>query len=227
MKTSELQYFFDVSAGCRMRHNEKGVYMVSLSKMSLRSSALLAFCALSQSAQANDSSAEVAVGGLTLTKSDSISMDSEDPFISRGEVRVKYQFTNTSDAPIETLVAFPLPDAPPSDDNDYWPLDSGLQDALKFKTLVNGIPAALMIVEQAKFGGRDITAALKKLSIPLNHRAESFGASINRLAAKDRKKLIADGWIRTGRGQGQAGVAGQFLRARHEKDFSDAVRSAL
>ena len=47
-------------------------------------------------AMANDSSAFVAVGGLTLTQSDAISLDSEELYISREEVRVDYKFTNTS-----------------------------------------------------------------------------------------------------------------------------------
>jgi hypothetical protein len=48
------------------------------------------------SARANDSTAETALGGLTFTKSDAISMDSEDLYISRDRVRVKYRFTNTA-----------------------------------------------------------------------------------------------------------------------------------
>lgn len=61
----------------------------------------------SGAALANDSEAERALGGLTFTKSDAISMDSEDLYVSEKLVRVKYRFTNHSDAPVDTLVAFP------------------------------------------------------------------------------------------------------------------------
>ena len=73
--------------------------------------------------RANNSTAEVALGGLTLTKSAAISMDSEDLYLSRDLVRVKYRFTNTTDAPIDTLVAFPLPDISPGTEGDemtFW-----------------------------------------------------------------------------------------------------------
>jgi hypothetical protein len=50
-------------------------------------------------AGANHSTAEIAISGLTLTKSDVISMDSEDLYISPSSVRVIYRFTNTTDEP--------------------------------------------------------------------------------------------------------------------------------
>ena len=59
----------------------------------------LALIALLQTtpAMANDSSAAIGLGGLELKQSDAISMDSEDLFLSRQKVIVKYRFTNTSD----------------------------------------------------------------------------------------------------------------------------------
>ncbi|KAF2991606.1 DUF4424 domain-containing protein [Methylocystis sp. MJC1] len=85
--------------------------------------ATLAFAAaFSLPSHANDTQAEIALGGLTLKHSDSIRMDSEDLYVSRDRVRVTYRFTNTSDQPIETLVAFPLPDIPPDDmeNKAFW-----------------------------------------------------------------------------------------------------------
>lgn len=43
------------------------------------------------SARANDSTAEIALDGLKLTKSDAISMDCEELYISRDRVRAKYR----------------------------------------------------------------------------------------------------------------------------------------
>ena len=86
--------------------------------------ALAMLCAAAAApAHANDSVAQTALGGLTLTRSNSISMDSEDLYISRDHVRVRYRFTNRSDRPIDTLVAFPLPDIPPATEAEekiYW-----------------------------------------------------------------------------------------------------------
>lgn len=147
------------------------------------------------SARANDSRVEVSLGGLTFTKSDSISMDSEDLFISRNRVRVKYRFTNTSDSPIDTLVAFPLPDIPPysnDDDRSFWGNPSS---RLKFKTTVDGKPLALTLVEQAIFQGQDISSRLTGLHIPLNRFADGLWAAVNRLPKIDRERLIADGLI--------------------------------
>jgi hypothetical protein len=148
------------------------------------------------SARANDSTAEIALGGLTLTKSDAISMDSEDLYISRDRVRVKYRFTNTTDAPIDTLVAFPLPDIPPGTEGDETSFWGDPVSGLKFTTRVDGQPLALQLVEQAFFKDRDVSARLTAVHIPLNRFAGGFDAAINRLSKADRDQLVSDGLIR-------------------------------
>ena len=155
------------------------------------------FVAGATSARANDTSAQLALGGLTFTKSDAISMDSEDLYISRDRVRVKYRFTNTSDAPIHTLVAFPLPDIPPAtDDDDKKTFLGDPVSDLKFKTSVDGQPLALQLVEQALFRDQDVSGRLSALRVPLSRFAQGFGAAINRLPKIERDQLIADGLIR-------------------------------
>src|SRR5512142_3146984 len=80
--------------------------------MSIRGTvAILAGLFVAAEAHANDSAAVIGAGGLELTKSDSIVMESEDLYLSLPEVRVSYVFRNTSDRDVETVVAFPLPDA--------------------------------------------------------------------------------------------------------------------
>ena len=73
-------------------------------------------CAIAAApARANDSTAEVAIGGLTLTKSGAISMDSEDLYISRDIVRAKYRFTNTTPQfrrEVQHMIALNLNDFP-------------------------------------------------------------------------------------------------------------------
>ena len=72
--------------------------------------AALLGAALAGPAIANDSTAELAAGGLVLTRTDAIVMKSEDLYISADEVRVRYVFLNTSGKDVTTRVAFPMPD---------------------------------------------------------------------------------------------------------------------
>jgi hypothetical protein len=159
-------------------------------------------------ARANDSIAETALGGLTFVKSDAISLDSEDLFISRDRVRVKYRFTNTTDAPIDALVAFPLPPIPPGNEAGeeeavYW---SDAHTTLKFKTLVDGQPLDLDIIEQAMLQGRDITARLAALGVPINRFAPGFDKAIAALSATEREKLVVEKAIVNSGGDDWAGL---------------------
>ena len=61
-------------------------------------------------ARANDSSAELAVGGLVFTKNADVSIESEDLTITPDTVTVRYVFLNQSASPVTLTVAFPLPD---------------------------------------------------------------------------------------------------------------------
>ncbi len=141
-------------------------------------------------ARANDSTAETALGGLTLTKSDAISLDSEDLYISRDRIEVKYRFTNTSDAPIEALVAFPLPAILPGEEQAvYW---GDPRADLQFETKVDGKPVPLQIVEQALFNGKDVGARLAALGLPLNRFSKRLDAVINGLPKSERDKLVAE-----------------------------------
>ena len=60
--------------------------------------------------RANDSAAELSIGGLQFLRSNTIAIESEDLRISLDRVQVRYQFVNTSDKPVTLTVAFPLPD---------------------------------------------------------------------------------------------------------------------
>ena len=117
---------------------------------------LTSMLAIAAPIAANDSEAEIAVGGLALKQSDAIRLDSEDLYISADKVVVKYRFTNTSDQDVETLVSFPLPPQP----NRF--VDGMLSDmaadwsSLNFVTKVNGQPVPLQVVHQAEAKGRPV-----------------------------------------------------------------------
>jgi len=156
--------------------------------------ALLAATALTLPARANDSEAETALGGLTLRQSAAITLEREDLFISRERVRVAYRFVNTSDKPVDTLVAFPLPDIPPDDDENlnYW----SRPPEVEFKTTVDGKPVDYDIVQQAIYKGEDVTAKLVALRLPLNRFAPDFDSAIAHAPKIERDRLVAQGLLR-------------------------------
>lgn len=125
---------------------------------------------------ANDSVAEVALGGLALKTSDAITLDAEDLYISKTQVRVKYKFTNTSDKDVETLVAFPLPDQKIEEDGENY--FRNLPEDLKFKTLVDGKPAKLTIIEQAILKDVDVTARVRTLGLSIYAQDEDFTGAV-------------------------------------------------
>ncbi len=131
---------------------------------------VLACCLLAaapHSALANDSSAAIGLGGLVLTRNAAISMDSEDLYISREQVRVRYRFTNRTSRDVETLVSFPVPSLP--DDLGGYLGDREVPDfrRLGFRTTVNGRPVTLGISERAEIAGRDVTRRIAALRWPL------------------------------------------------------------
>jgi hypothetical protein len=120
---------------------------------------------------ANDTSAELAAGGLVLTKSDSIEMRSEDLYISQQAVRVRYVFANTSGKDVTVRVAFPMPDigGPGFFQSDVSiPIDDAAANILGFSTKVDGKPVKAQVEQKAiATDGVDRTAWLVANHIPL------------------------------------------------------------
>lgn len=145
-------------------------------------------------AMANDSEAEVAVGGLQLKQSSDISLDKEELFISEDEVRVDYLFTNHGAKDVDTLVAFPLPDQIYNEESGDGPTHRLSQD-LEFKTTVDGKPIDYQIVEQAILNGKDVTARLAQDGLGViapenNDTAIAF--------FKDKPKAMIDALVKDG-----------------------------
>ncbi|MGO4725998.1 MULTISPECIES: DUF4424 domain-containing protein [unclassified Inquilinus] len=126
------------------------------------------FAAAGTPARANDSSAEIAVGGLVLTKSDDIEMRSEDLFVSAKEIRVTYHFFNRSARDKTVTVAFPTPDVTLDfiDGLNSIPHE-GSENFLDFSTKVDGKAVPTQIEAKAFGNGVDQTALLKQLGVPL------------------------------------------------------------
>jgi Domain of unknown function (DUF4424) len=117
-------------------------------------------------ALANDSEAEVGVGGLVLRKNAHVEMQSEDLYVSAKEISVRYRFYNKSGSDVRTIVAFPLPEVTTDDDDER----RGLSE-LKFFTRVNGVPVTTQIERRALVGGMDRTNVLERFRIPLDPNA--------------------------------------------------------
>ncbi len=159
--------------------------------------ATIAVLALTPSTSANDSSAAIGVGGLELRQNDAISMDSEDLFISRERVRVKYRFTNRSNKDVETLVSFPLPSIP-------WGIAPYLSeqgypnwDNLRFSTKVDGKPATLTRADRVEVNGKDVSARLKQLGWPIDYWENyEFMEKLIGLPEKQKATALKEGLLR-------------------------------
>ncbi len=119
-------------------------------------------------ALANDTTAELANGGLIFVTNDNVEMRSENLFISTGQIRVTYDFFNKSNKDVTVLVAFPLPEIRISgeDDNIAVPTQDPV-NFVGFKTTVNGKPVTTQVEQRVTAVGIDRTQYLRALGIPL------------------------------------------------------------
>lgn len=140
-------------------------------------------------ALANDSEAELGLGGLVLKQSDSVSMDSEDLYISEDQVRISYKFTNHGDRDVKTIVAFPMPPQPNFDDDFFEGNYVPDWENLKFRTLVDGKPVKLTINERIAVDGKDVAKRLTELDLP--HRWYEDYTWLEALQKRPEKELRA------------------------------------
>ena len=96
-------------------------------------------------ATANDTEAEIGVGDLNFTKSRDVKMVSEELFVSREQIAVKYLFRNTSGEDVRSLVAFPLPEFKAGEDRSER---GGISD-VDFQTTVDGRPVSPDVEKRA------------------------------------------------------------------------------
>lgn len=160
--------------------------------------ALALTATLALPALANDSTAELAAGGLVLTKTEAIEMRSEDLFISAEAVQVRYVFVNTSGAPVTTRVAFPMPDI---GGEYFFESDTAIPDRedpaniLDFRTTVDGRPVAMTVEQRAIANGVDQTAWLKAHGIPLALHLDGVGARLDALPRAAQEEAMRLGLV--------------------------------
>jgi hypothetical protein len=141
---------------------------------------LLAACiaGLASAALANDSTATTGAGGLVLRQTADIDMVSEDLFVSVEQIRVHYVFRNRAPRDVTVTVAFPMPDRDLSamrESEVGYPSD--------FHTEVAGRPVAATLERHVLANGRDQTALLQSLRIPLAPTADGTGNIVAALTA--------------------------------------------
>ncbi|HEX3809354.1 MAG TPA: DUF4424 family protein [Rhizomicrobium sp.] len=139
-------------------------------------------CALATPVLADDSTAELAAGGLQFTHAPDIRMAVEDLRISPTDVRIRYEFANDGAKDVTTIVAFPLPDI---DSYEFYgsPIGMVQKDPVNFvgfKAVVDGKPVAVQVEQRAILNGRDVTAQVKAAGLP-----------VNVILARDNNDLIA------------------------------------
>ena len=147
-------------------------------------------------ALANDSSAELAAGGLVLTRNDAIAMLAEDLFISREAVKVAYRFRNTTARDVTIRVAFPMPDV--GDEHFGFhetavPNREAPANLLDFKTLVDGRPVVAELEQQVFAKGVDQTAWLARRGVPLAPYLAETPDALDRLSDADKAAAVALG----------------------------------
>jgi hypothetical protein len=148
-------------------------------------------------AAANDSSAELAAGGLRLTHNAHIRMEAEDLYISRQRVRVSYVFRNLSGEPQTVLVAFPLPEIDSAElgDGDVGITSRDPVNFVDFSVTVDGAPRAYEVNERASLFGLDVTETLRRAGLPLNPMADRVWEKILALPEPTQQALAADGLV--------------------------------
>jgi hypothetical protein len=141
-------------------------------------------------AGANDTAAELATGGLLLTKSAGIEMRAEDLYVSPRQIRVGYRFYNTAPADVSTVVVFPMPEVAVSDAAADIPLPTDdPQNLLGFSTRVDGAPVRARVVQKAVVRGVDRTADLDRLKVPLAPHLRSTDKALTRLPPGDWEEI--------------------------------------
>jgi Domain of unknown function (DUF4424) len=124
---------------------------------------LAATCA----ARANDSTAELSIGGLQFAPTNDIAMESEDLRISLDRVAMRYQFANSAAKPVTLTVAFPLPDIDLSDADNLALPSTDPVNFVDFETRIDGVPAQFQIDQRAMLGDKDVSALLDQFKLPV------------------------------------------------------------
>jgi len=159
----------------------------------LRQALIASLVAISTPALANDSIAELGTGGLILSRSDAVVMESEDLFISQEKVTVDYVFRNQSDKDVDTIVAFPMPDISGSPYEMPAIPKNDVDNFLGFEVSVDGQAIKPELEHRAVAAGIDVSEDLKAQNVPFY----PFGDAATK-ALEALPQDVADDWLDRG-----------------------------
>ncbi len=175
---------------------------------------LLALALLPLPAYANDGWGGLTATGLTFGQTDAVAMLSEDLTITPDHISVDYVFRNLTGREVTGEVIFPLP--PLSLVEMGWsswnlPEDLGRDNLLNFRASVDGRQQKVKIDRVAVMTsaedwdrpaaasydtpGRDVTALLTGMGLPLTLDVDEVRRDLARLPAARLKRLIAEGLV--------------------------------
>ncbi|SIR09298.1 protein of unknown function [Rhizobium sp. RU20A] len=157
--------------------------------------AALGLLLASTSARANDTLAELHTGGLVFMRSDAVEMAKEDLFISPTEIRVEYVFRNATDADVDSIVAFPMPDIQGSMEGDFNVDTLHADNFLGFSTTQDGAPIKPELQQRATVFGIDVTADLKAEGIPLMPYGEATAGALTKLSPEKTADWVSRGIV--------------------------------
>jgi hypothetical protein len=143
-------------------------------KLSLKSTLLAAvLLAISNAATANDTSIGDDNGSIVFKQQADISMDKEELFISQGQIRVSYVFTNTGKNDLNISMAFPMPpkyfgESDHSEIQEFklWVNDSIVKTDRKMVVLLNGNTDISSQISQLGWSESDLETLLAHENAP-------------------------------------------------------------
>ncbi|MFC3323996.1 DUF4424 domain-containing protein [Mesorhizobium cantuariense] len=143
--------------------------------------------------RANDSVAELGTGGLILSRSDAVAMQSEDLFISPEKVTVDYVFHNNTDKDVDAIVAFPMPDISGNPEEIPAIPENQSDNFLGFEVTIDGAPAKPQLEQKVLALGIDISAELKAQNVPFYPFGDAAKAALAKLP-----QAVTDDWVNRG-----------------------------
>lgn len=163
-------------------------------------------------AVANDGFGGISATGLTFGRTDAVAMVSEDLFIGIDRIAVDYVFRNTSGADVTGQVIFPLPPIHVGmviESQWNLPDDPDRENLVGFSAEVDATPVALGIdriavvepdetvwlpsAELYDTPGRNVTADLERLGLPLSLNGEKVMAALRSLSPAQKAEAAALG----------------------------------
>ena len=173
---------------------------------------LITLALMATPAQANDGFGGLSATGLTFGQTEAVAMEEEKLFIGIDRIAVDYVFRNITDADVTGEVIFPLPPIHVGQTiESQWnlPEDPDRENLVDFSATVDGQDVPLSIdriavvepditdwtprAEHYDTPGRDVTADLERLGLPLSLNADTVLAALKALTPEEKAEAAGLG----------------------------------